>query len=337
MRFSEIERSIMANFARGNRIVPLIIGKPGGGKSALARKIRDNLGVLPEHVTEFNPSLRDPVDIMGTPSNEGDYTEWKPPIEFYRLREIPDDDRPRLLIVEELTDATVMMQNPMCRVLLDHHAGELQLHHNLFIVCTGNATEHNSGAQRMTTKLGGRVQQLQYDENLDDWTTWAYKNGIQQTIISFLERMPNYLSLFDPQKSINATPRTWDLANQVDPDLPADLYQMNVAAFVGPGPAAEFVAFKRLEGQLPSIKDVLADPDNYPIPDENNPDIRYAFAGMLAAYATSENLGDMVRVLKRMPPDMSVLVMTMATKRDSKLRDSRAFIEWSLQYNSVLA
>lgn len=41
MKFSELKQSILAQFEvpGGNRIVPFIEGKPGGGKSACAREI----------------------------------------------------------------------------------------------------------------------------------------------------------------------------------------------------------------------------------------------------------------------------------------------------------
>ena len=337
MRFSELATSTLQNFKVSNLLVPLFIGKPGGGKSALARYIRDQLGVLPEHCTEFNPSLRDPVDILGTPNNEGDYTEWKPPIEFYRLREDPNDHRPRLLILEEMTDATVMMQNPTCRIILDRMAGELKLHHNLFIIGTGNATEHNSGASRMTTKLGNRVQQFHYDENLDDWLRWAYDNGIHHEITSYLQWKPDHLSLFDPTKSINATPRSWEFVNAVSRDLPIDLYQSNVAALVGPGPAAEFIGFRAVNGKLPKFEDVIAAPDTHPIPPESEPSIRYAFAGMMASYTTKDNIGLVRRVMKRMPPEMAAMTLTMATKRDNSLREAREFVEWAMENQQNLA
>ena len=37
MKYSDIKHSVLANFRRGNLLVPFIEGKPGGGKSSLAR------------------------------------------------------------------------------------------------------------------------------------------------------------------------------------------------------------------------------------------------------------------------------------------------------------
>ncbi len=73
MKFSDLKKSILAQFevAGGNRIVPFIEGKPGGGKSACAREIVNELKkkyhIADEQIVEFNPSLRDPVDVLGVP------------------------------------------------------------------------------------------------------------------------------------------------------------------------------------------------------------------------------------------------------------------------------
>jgi MoxR-like ATPase len=117
MKYSDIKSSVLSNFSIGNKLVPFIKGRPGGGKSALARDIVSSLGINPERVTEFNPSLRDPVDIMGVPRTDNDVAKWIPMPEFWRIRD-DGTDQPCALIVEELSDAPVPMQNPMCLSLI---------------------------------------------------------------------------------------------------------------------------------------------------------------------------------------------------------------------------
>ena len=160
---------------------------------------------------------------MGIPRTEADVAKWVPMPEFYRIR---DDgiNEPCALIIEELSDAPIPMQNPMCRVILDRCAGELKLHPKLHIIASGNRTEDKSGANRMSTKLGNRMQTLVFDENLDDWCAWALESSIAVEMIQFLRFRPNLLSDFDPNRSINPTPRSWEMANQVDTELPSDLY-----------------------------------------------------------------------------------------------------------------
>jgi MoxR-like ATPase len=124
MRYSNIKTSIVEQFraTNGHKVVPFILGAPGGGKSACARDIVQSLGI--ENVVEFTASLRDPVDVLGTPNNTGEYTRWVPPEEFYNLRRGVGRSA---LILEELSDAPVPMQNALCGVIYDRRAGNLEL------------------------------------------------------------------------------------------------------------------------------------------------------------------------------------------------------------------
>lgn len=83
MKFNDLKNSILVQFAeeQGHLVVPFVVGQPGGGKSACAREIARELqakfNIPDERVVEFNPSLRDPVDIMGIPfkSEDGTHSE----------------------------------------------------------------------------------------------------------------------------------------------------------------------------------------------------------------------------------------------------------------------
>ena len=214
MKFSDLKQTILAQFMvpGGNRIVPFIEGKPGGGKSACAREIvaelKKQFNIADQQIIEFNPSLRDPVDVLGIPfkHESGTHNVWLPPEEFYNLREGVGYCA---LIIEELTDAPMSMQNPMCRIILDRWAGSVKLSDKLFIIATGNRVEDKSGASRMSTKLGNRLRCLPFDENLDDWIVWARENKIDEVLIKFLQFQPKLLSDFDPTRKTNPTPRSW--------------------------------------------------------------------------------------------------------------------------------
>lgn len=333
MNYQELHASILANFANGNKLVPFVVGKPGGGKSSLARSIVASLGINPARVTEFNPSLRDPVDIMGVPDVKGEFVKWKAGEEFYRIRD-DGTDEPCALIIEELSDANQAMQNPLCRVILDRYAGELKLHPNLFILATGNSTEHKSGASRMTTKLGNRMQTLQYDENLDAWCDWALEAGIDVTLIQFMRFKPGLLSDFNPDRSINPTPRSWEMVNSVSTSLPDDQYLAHVVGCVGEGPAVEYVAFKRIMDRLPNMDQVMLEPDTCTIP--TDPATLYAFVGALAHRATKDNFNRICTICSRLKPEFSVMLVNDAQKLKPEIKSTQSFTKWAIANASVL-
>lgn len=332
MKYSDIKRSVLANFQRGNKLVPYIEGKPGGGKSSLARAIVQELGIKPERITEFNPSLRDPVDIMGVPRTDADVAKWVPMPEFYRIR-ADGNPEPCALIIEELSDAPIPMQNPMCRVVLDRAAGELELHPNLYIIATGNRTEDKSGANRMSTKLSNRMQTLQFDENIDDWTDWALDNNIAVDMIQFLRFRPNLLSDFDPNRKLNPTPRSWELANAVDRELPSDLYFGNISGCVGEGAAAEYTGFKRIYENLPDVDGIIMNPAKAEVP--TDPAVMYALCGALAHRVSKDNFDRVTEYIERMPADFQVMTVLDAQKLQPTIRNTKAYTNWAVRNANI--
>jgi len=329
MRYSNIKKSVVEQFKapQGNKIVPFILGAPGGGKSACARDIMSELGL--DHVVEFTASLRDPVDVLGTPNNTGEYTRWVPPEEFYKLR------TGRVgLILEELSDAPIPMQNALCGVIYDRRAGNLQLSEQIHIIATGNRTEDKSGANRITSKLANRTRRFDFQENLEDLTAYALDNDWKTDLIQFLRFRPGLISDFDANRFANPTPRSWERVNLVPDSLDASLFLENVIGEVGEGAAAEYVGFRRIYSQLPNIDALLLDPKNAQVP--SDPAVRYAITGALARKATVDNIDRIMAYTSRLPAEFAVMTIKDSIKLAPKITSTRAFIEWSTANAEVL-
>ena len=325
MHYSNLKSTILATFQSTNALVPSIVGAPGGGKSSLARDIVRTLGIAPERTTEFNPSLRDPVDIMGLPQIGGECAKWLPQQEFWRLRD-DGTDEPCALIVEEMTDAPMAMQNPLCRVLLDRYAGELKLHPNLFIIATGNRTEHKSGANRLSTKLGNRLWNLEFEEHLDDWVEWALDAGIDLVLVQFLRWRPDLLQAFDANQTINPTPRSWEMVSKVPTVMPAGDYFQAVKGCVGDGAAAEYTGFRQIYQNLPDVDNLLLNPTTAGVP--TDPATMYALTGALAQRAEKDNFDRVTAYLGRCKPEFQVMAVNDAKKMKPQLVNTRAYVEW---------
>lgn len=329
MRYSHIKTSIVEQFKApgGNKVVPFILGAPGGGKSACAREIVAELGV--DNVVEFTASLRDPVDVLGTPNNTGECTKWVPPEEFYNLR-----SGRSALILEELSDAPIPMQNALCGVIYDRRAGNLKLSDNLFIIATGNRTEDKSGANRITSKLANRTRRFDFQENIDDWTEWALNNDMDPVLIQFLRFRPGLLSDFDANRFANPTPRAWERVNLIPKSLDNGLFFDNCAGEVGEGAAAEYTGFKRIYESLPDVDSILLSPADADVP--SDPATLYALTGALARKATKDNFDRVSTYLGRMAPEFNVMATKDAIKLQPAVKHSRAFIEWASKHAEVL-
>jgi len=330
MKYNNIKTSIVEQFKvpNGNRIVPFILGAPGGGKSACARDVMEQLDL--DTVVEFTASLRDPVDVMGTPNNRDQpYTKWVPPEEFYNLQSGRVG-----LILEELSDAPIPMQNALCGVIYDRRAANLNLSKDLFIIATGNRTEDKSGANRITSKLANRTRRFEFNENIDDWTEWALDNDINSVLIQFLRFRPNLLSDFDPNRFANPTPRSWERVNLIPESLPEQLFFDNCAGEVGEGASAEYTGFKRIYEALPNMDALLLDPKGADVP--NDPAVLYAITGALARKATKDNFDRVTTYTSRLSPEFGVMCVKDAIKLSPAIKTSRSFIEWATKNAEVL-
>jgi hypothetical protein len=326
MKYSDIYTSIKTQFGKTNQVVPYIEGAPGGGKSALAKQIGKDMGF--ERVEMFFASLRDPVDLLGTPNNSGQFTSWKPPEELAAL-----STGHNLLILDELSDAVTPMQNALCGLILERRSGQLRLSDTTHIIATGNRTKDKSGANRIVSKLRGRVRTFEYVENIDDWSEWALEAGIDPVLIQFLRFRPALLSDFDPDK-ICPTPRNWERVNQIPTDLPSELYFGNVAGDVGEGAAAEYVGFRKIYEGLPNIDALLMNPATATVPDD--PAVRYALTGALAHRVSKDNFDRVSEYVMRMPPEFSVMCVQDAIKLVPEIKSTKAFVSWAVANSNVI-
>lgn len=349
MKYTEIYESIITTFGSTKRLVPFIKGKPGGGKSALGRHVaRDMFAKAGEEMiqyddanpetwetanyVEFNASLRDPVDILGTPNNHGSATRWKAPGEFYALRKASPGLK--ILLLEEASDATIPMQNGLCGVIYDKRAGSTQLSEDLLIIANGNRTEDKSGANRVTTKFNNRTIMYDFVENIDDWSMWALGAGIDPRLIQFLRFRPNLLSDFDPNRGANPTPRTWEAVSLVPDTMSTGIYFGTIQGLVGEGAAAEFSGYLKVYKDLPDIDEILLAPAKTRVP--KDPATLYALTGAIAHKASKDNLDRIVEYITRMPPEFQVMCMKDALSLKPEVKHTKAFVAFAVKNSNLM-
>jgi hypothetical protein len=147
---------------------------------------------------------------------------------------------------------------------------------------------------------------------------WAPKANIRPEIVAFLRFKPELLHQADTTSDANAwpTPRSWEMASSV---LTGFASRRNGSAAVGSseleaqllegtiGEAAtiELVAFLRLFRQLPSVQEILLNPDTAPVPDEAS--ARIANRDRACRVLTDHSVTKGMRYLERLQPESRAL------------------------------
>lgn len=335
--FSMIQSSLEYNIEH-NEMTPMYVsGPPGVGKTTLAVDVAVNHGI-PRDVAQnciFRPSLHEPTDLLGIPfavddpsSESGKTTRWIGAGFLEYINRVAEKYGLCVFTIDELAHGTVMMQNALFGLILDRFLGDFHLHPNVFMYATGNRTKDKAGSNRIVTQGGNRVEWWEMEYTLDDFTAYALDNGIDPRLLAFLRFKPDALFDFDPDRPVNATPRSWEAQSRLDYDsMDRELWFYKSAGRVTEGRAVELKTFYETYLTLPSRESILKDPKNATLPQKI--DARYAVGGMVSDMMDRKTIDACATYLYRLESELQVYAWKDACRRDGGLINTKAFTQWS--------
>lgn len=304
-------------------------GAPGVGKSDVIKQIAEDHKL---ELRDVRLSLLDPIDLKGFPTID---TVKK------QMSWLPADFLPKkgkgLLFLDEMNSAPQSVQAAAYQLVLNRKIGEYKLPDGWSVMAAGNRTSDRSVVHAMPAALANRFVHLDFEINVDDWSHWAMDNEIHTDLRAFIRFRPNLLHSFDSASNPRAfpSPRSWAFVNDIYKDNHSadDEYEL-VKGTVGEGAAAEFSGFVRQIKDLPTIDQVLLDPDGTKIP--SSPAAMYAMVTALDAKATTTNLARIMKYTDRMPVEFQVVFVRSAIRRDSKLTGTKEYMAWGIKHQSTL-
>ena len=266
--FSETSEADIIRGAIQSNVSIFLHGKPGCGKS-------DRVKQLDPDFIELNLSHLDPELLDGLAGEkDGKAVHIKPPwLEELEAKCEEEADKIHILFLEELTNASPMMQSKAYGIALDKKvAGRWKLPENARVVAAGNELEDSLVANEMAEPLYDRFAHVNIETNAENWLEWAV------TPESFYERL-DYKKEARPKQKIHpaiyayisykgdellrtpynrehpephADPRRWKMASDM---LYASNNPSTLRAIVGEDLTRDFIYFC----QLPTItiEDVL--------------------------------------------------------------------------------
>lgn len=213
-------------------ITPLIMGKPGIGKSQIVQAIADE-GKY-KYFIDLRLSQHDETDFK-IPNKGDDFVTWLTS-DFIPTVDNKRFDGPGVLFLDEINRGTHQVMQMIFQVVLDRKIGEKKIRDDWKIVAAGNlGYDDDTNVNEMDAALKNRFAHIRIDEPIfDEWKEWAKANKILPSIISFLEKHPGKLHYKDKvgNDDMLVTPRTWEKLSRVLEDSIDEVYQ--VAQYVAP-------------------------------------------------------------------------------------------------------
>lgn len=318
------------------RLVPMLAGSPGVGKSGIVHQIAKSYGLK---VIDLRLSQCDPTDLMGFPHVSGNRAGYVPMETFPITGEtVPEGYNGWLLFLDEFTSAPPAVQAAAYKIVLDRKVGLHDLHRNVAIVCAGNLETDNAIVETMSTALQSRLVHFELAVDPKEWSNWATEKGVDHRITSFIEFKPSMLYTFSPDHSDRtyACPRTWEFTDKLL--KVTDEKSMNftplLAGTLSEGVAREFIGFCRIFDDLPKPAQIASNPMGIVMPQE--PSILFALTGSIGQNITTENADALMQFVKRMPVEFQVVCMREITRRHKYLLTHKAIQGWIAESAATL-
>lgn len=310
-----------------HRVPILITGAPGIGKSDLVAQaaIEADADLILSH-----PAVADPTDAKGLPWVVDGSATFLP---FGDLTRAINAEKRTVWFLDDLGQASPAVQASYMQLLLARRVNEHVLSDQITFVAATNRRTDKAGVSGILEPVKSRFGAIvQLDADLDESCAYAIDREWEPSIPAFWRFKPELLSHFVASADLvnSPSPRTWSHVNKiVAMDLPHAIRHQAIVGAIGEGAATEYSAFLRLYETLPSVDQILTNPDSVDVP--KDPATLYALSGALAHRTTPKNFDRIAKFVNKMVDkgkgEFGVLVVRDALQRDSKIAQTQAYVK----------
>ncbi len=324
----------------------LIKGHPGVGKTDIVKQaVKD----LKADCLICHPVVDEPTDYKGIPWVTKDKTTKEEHAEFLtygNLRKMIEAKRLMVVFLDDFGQAVPTVQAAAMQLLLAREINGKPISPHVTFIAATNFKSDRAGVTGLLEPVKSRFTTiLHLQPNHTDWIEWALVNDMPMPLISFMNYKPTFLTSFEATSDITNTPCPRTIANLgrlMNIGMPDDIEFQIFAGAAGQGFAIEFAGFLRLVRHLPDPELALQNPDSVKIPTE--PDIRHALTSVLAEkIAMHKNkatfpirMRSFCRIAERLPAEFAMFMMTMATKRNPKIMETKEYINWLANNQDIM-
>lgn len=308
-------------------------GEPGIGKSTLLKMLEEDMGDKYDYIYVDCP-VKDIGDTaMSVPDT--DRTRLKQIVsDLFKL----DSAKPKVIMLDEFMKTPKLLQIMWTRLMLEKCIGDHKLPAGSIIFATSNHSSDGVG-DTMLEHAGNRVTICNMRKpTATEWNTWATNAGIAAEIRACVAMHPRLMAsyldggqednpyIFKPRQKILSFVSPRSLA-KCDPIIKkrhvmgVHRTQASLAGTIGAAAAELLSAMTTLAGELVSIKDTIADPDNVRMPEKPAALIMMMF-NAIDTVQTQDELAAFMRFVNRIQSsEVQSIFFTMAlqSKKTAKL------------------
>ena len=102
---------------------------------------------------------------------------------------------------------------------------------------------------------------------------------------------------------------------------------------MGEGAAAEYTGFKRIFENLPNIDGIIMNPAKADVP--SDPAVLFALTGALAHRVSKDNFDRVSEYVGRMPAEFQVMCVLDAQTLKPEIRNTKAYVQWTVKNSSM--
>lgn len=306
-------------------LVPFIRSSPGIGKSSIMKAIAKAFNL---EVIDIRLSTCAPEDLSGLPEffddKHGQRRARFVPFEMFPLTldTLPQGKDGWMIFYDEANSATKMVQAATYKVVLDRQIAQATLHERVVQSMAGNLDTDRAITTNLSTAMQSRLVHIEMEASYPEWDEdVALAENYDPRIRAFIGFDQKQLMDFKPDhdEKTFCCPRTWEFMNKLIKGKEVTHEKTGLyAGTITSGTAANFVTFCQLQGELITIKQVLADPTGSPVPDEAQR--KWIIVTHLSSQVTENNFGTLCKYINRMDLSFRLLFFRAVMVQHPELR-----------------
>jgi len=310
----------------------LVVGAPGIGKTEGLLQAAERV-----HARSVitHPVISEEVDYRGLPYVTAEGATFLP---FGFLRQLVEAHEPTVCIIDDIGQARLSVQAALMQLVHLREVDGTHISDHVTFALATNRREDRAAVQGMVSALLDRcVCVLTLDVDADELARYLLQRNFAPMLAAFVRfrsvslghTTKNELEKSPTPRSIVGLGRLLNMGFESAEVL---------SGAVGPSFATEFIAYRRLEADLPQVEEILRNPKGAKVPKRDARDALFAVTCGLAAKLDAKTLEAGLIYLERVPPEFSVLALKDCAARmgEGELERVPAFAAWVEKHGELL-